>query len=287
MNCYIREIKMSFWARIINKINIKQIGEDIEIIIPRKSKIEEKCTKISNWLENRLIKKIFIIKEKYKTRNFIISCDERIKLKQITGKIFYKYMLKKTIEYIVKQKEQTLERQSIYICANNIDEVLLYMLVEIGKNVKSIHIVTKSLKNMHNVEEYLEENNIIVTVTNNKHKALKRAKIIINIDFNEKELQEYIIQRNAIIINVNNTKIQQKSFEGVNIRSIMLKAKQENNDIVYLKKYYDSIKIYESEFIKKKQTLDLKQENELQNNIEILYLIGNKGKISDTELCIE
>ena len=106
-----------------------------------------------------------------------------------------------------------------------------------------INIVSPNVKEFYNIED---ENVIVI---NNKKKSLKRAKFIVNIDFDEEILKQYFINRDAVILNLSSNKIKNLlGFDGAiinNVRIIndnevysmqdMYIANKTNYDIINLK----------------------------------------------------
>ena len=134
----------------------------------------------------------------------------------------------------------------------------------------------------------MEKENILISVSNNKRKALKRAKYILNINLNESELQKYTINRNAIIINLEQYIIFNKtSFNGININNIELDIPDD-----YIEQFeeigenFNYTVLYESIILNLngEKSKNKVKERIKEDNIKIKYLIGNNGKISDVEL---
>lgn len=84
---------------------------------------------------------------------------------------------------------------------------------------------------------------------NNKRKSLAKAKVIINIDFPQEFINQYIIYEKAIIVDINqNIKSTRKRFEGVVIQDYDICVRNEwiIDEQCYLKK-----DLYEAEFYKR------------------------------------
>ena len=161
------------------------------------------------------------------------------------------------------------------------------------ENFKTANIVTNDIERLKNVQDNLLENDgILIAVSNNKKKALKRAKYIINVNLNKEELEKYVINRNSIIINLQeNVKYDSPSFDGININYLQISCPDE-----YLEKFelignieadFDLVKLYESILLCSNiQKLELEDVNDriIKDDIKITGLIGNNGPILDDEL---
>ena len=165
----------------------------------------------------------------------------------------------------------------MYILANNFQEKNINLIRNLAPKVRTVNIVTKEIEKYKIIEEMLQESGVPIVITNNKKKSLKKSKIIINLDFSQEELSEYIIFRNAVIINLTQEKLTKlKGFCGITIRDIDLNLN--NEQIEFIKQNYlenfRQIEIYES-LPALIRTID---------NPEVSKLYGNNGEISNKEL---
>lgn len=190
-----------------------------------------------------------------------------------------KQIIKDKIDIILEKilEDEPIELQDIYILTNAYRELNVNIIRKMAPKVKSINIITKEIGKYSNLEEILQ-NEAIVNVANNKRKSLKKAKIIINLDFSKEEISEYNIFRNSIIINVTDQKLNNlKAFEGIIIQDIEMKLEEDQEKFIKdnnLNKNFKKIELYESMY----------NNSELVDNTEIMYLYGNNGIISEKEL---
>ena len=113
------------------------------------------------------------------------------------------------------------------------------------------------------LEKSLEESSETFAVLNNKKKSLTRAQYIINVDFNEKEILEYNINRTATIINLNKGKLHLNNFDGYVINNIEINSENQKFDVKDL---------YVANIISAKQIQDIIESGKYK-------LIGNNGYI--------
>ena len=222
-------------------------------------------------------KKIEKIKLQYKKDKIIFSkllkqYQEKLEKEKIINEF-----LDEILDFVIEKTENEnikMEMQNIYFLANEYNKKNIDIIEKILQKTKTINIVTRNLKKYMEYEEKLyDEKGILISVTNNRRKSLKNAKIIINIDFKEEELKQYSINRNCIFINCAGEKYKSiKYFDGTIINDIEVCA----NEIERLKEFelyqdFENTDIY----------VGFKNESE---NVRIKNLIGNNGKISKKEL---
>lgn len=286
INIYIKELekqeflefyKLPKWTRnfvwkivrILNLILIKEIDENKKVyFIPNLEK-EKTYKKLQKKLE----------KEKIKTQKIQIILSKKIKkykeyLKQykiVDGKQSF---IKSIEEILLKVLEENpMQMQDIYILTNKYCEQNIFIIKKLSQKVKTMNIITKEIEKYKSLEEMFEEKGIAICIANNKKKSLKRAKIIINIDFSKEELNKYAIFRNALIINIAQDKLTNlKGFEGIIVQDIEIDL--EDDELLKQNKLLENfrnLEIYES-------VANVKEK------IQISKLYGNNGQISEKEL---
>lgn len=248
--------------------------KEILIIYKIPEKNEEKVLKnINNMIikityENKNIKVILSKQIKYlmkKCKN-VHNIKKLYSILQdsINNKEIYIDFLNEIIKSITKLREETPEEQSIYILINSNNTKYRNLLEKIIPNYKMTNIVTQNIKEFKNFEKNAEENFEPVSVLNNKRKSIAKAQYIINIDFEEKDLINYCINRTAVIFNINNTKIKNlKNFDGIIINNINIKKENQEFDL-------------KDEYIGSETQVKFILE-EIENHK--YELIGNNGKI--------
>lgn len=119
----------------------------------------------------------------------------------------------------------------------------------------------------------------MLNISNNRKKSLLKSQIIINMDFPEELINKYKIFDNAIIININDKiNLQSKRFNGINVNYYKINLPEEYK----LDKFMDEI-VYESLIYTKNNYKEISKKI-MQDNIEIIGLIGNNGNISKNEI---
>lgn len=133
----------------------------------------------------------------YKThQNYI---EDVIKENENSKAIYCTFIIE-ILNNIIKIKNEQAEEQSIYVLTNN--EVDAKLLENFKKQYKMIYIVTENIEKLKKLEDRAEENLEMLAVLNNKRKSLARAKYIINFDFNRENINQYNINRTAVLLNL-------------------------------------------------------------------------------------
>lgn len=233
--------------------------------------------------------------------------DEICKINKqvINGKRLMQYMNFNIFEYILQIQKVQMNKQDVFFLIKKDNSIDLQFLEPYIENCKTVNIVTNDMERLKKVQDNLyEKEDILISVSNNKNKALKKAKYIFNINMNKNEIKKYKIDRNAIIINFKeNVKIEDPSFEGINVNYFQISIPDD-----YIEKYenfcreneFDIAKIYESILLKKIQSekaknimmskTDLEKRKNIEadiikkDNVKIIGLIGNNGRINENEI---
>lgn len=272
--------------RILGIITIKPIGDGILFFVPYKKKNEIKLAdKIAKKLQYYNIENI-VIENKLQSDNFKnILYEYNINI--LNGRWLFKFLLIDILKYISNLKNEKLESLELSLTVNDLDEITINSIYEIASCVKRLNIVTNNIERLKNIENKLyRENGIMITISNNKRKSLAKSKIILNMDFPEEILNKYIINRKAILINIDGkTNINSKTFNGINANYYEIRIKEhimkkfiENNML----ETFDKTILYES-LIYNKNRYQKITEKLRKDSIEIIGLIGNNGKINEKE----
>lgn len=278
--------------------------------IPRniKEKKQEKFIhKFINELKKVKIDTVVFSEEIINSNLYEGIVDEICKVNKriVNGKRLMQYMNFDIFEYILKIQKEPMNKQDVFFMIKKDNNMDLQFLEPYIENCKTVNIVTNDMERFKKVQDNLyEKEDILISVSNNKNKALKKAKYIFNVNMNKSEMKKYKIDRNAIIINLKeNVKIDDTSFEGININYFQISIPDD-----YIEKYevfckeneFDIVKIYETILLRKIQSqktksvmlskTDLKKRKNIEadiikkDNVKITGLIGNNGRIDENEI---
>lgn len=275
------------YKNMFNIVTKKRI-DDVEIwVLPFKEKYYiNKLRKIISKLKTQE-DKIYLISNELKANNMCQVMEEYSE-EYIKEEKIKKALLVYIIEYICSMQEKEIADLDLTILVNNTSNINMYLIEKLAKQVKTLKIVSLHINKFKKLEERLyNEEGIPIQFSNSYKKSLKKSEIIINLDFNELEINEYDICNNAIIVNCidNNVKIKSRLFNGIIINSCDIEYKKEIINI------FKEIKIYENytklmlcaSLIENEDNI-FKIYNILEeNNIKIVNLIGNSGNINKNE----
>ena len=267
-------------AKIFNLIELV----DDKIILPvcDKEKIDDKkviilVKKVKKILEKTNCRTIILSKYLKKQENFV-DLINMYKINVIDGRWLFLVLLDKILDYIVVKRK--LEKKQINVSImvkQNTCDYVIENIKKISKIYKSINIVTPNIEKFKKLEEEIfEENGVIITISNNKRKSLKRADIIINIDFSEEELNKYNIPDEAIIVNIDgNIEINKKRFNGLNINDYEISFEKFDEFDYEKDKLYWKKDLYEAS-IYKKQPYQYIERKINKDKVKIVELIGKR-----------
>lgn len=284
---YIKEEKKT--KKFLKGIKIKSFDNNyiIDILDKSKKRIIKKLAKCIFKLKIDII--VFSKELEGEFKNKICEIlGERIQTS--SGKILMQYMDYEIIKYILEKQKKNVKQEDIYIIFKKDLNLNLNFLKRFIENFRMTNVVTNDITRLKNVQvNLIETDNILISVSNNKRKALKRAKYIINVNLTKEELEKYRINRLAIIINLKETvKYSVPSFEGINVNHIRIKCP---DDIVekfeQIGNNFDEVELYESLLLKQnfnKLSVEKIQEKIKNDDIKIIGLEGNNGEISEQEI---
>lgn len=270
------------------KFSVIDVDNEKKCIYINKKYINNKAyKKINRYLnkqgldildKNTLIAKNIQLKVRNNHKNDVSINEIKYLQKE---KYLMKVMLYEILKYIEKIADADYRNESIYVTM--ISEKNMNVLLEIIDLFKNINIITTRIGYMRRLEKNILKNkDSIISISNNKRKALKRARLLINFDFNDNLLKEFSINRNCIIINLNNEKIRLNSiFQGCIIDSVQIDFKNQYEQ--YIKKCRYSIEdLYCSYIQQYVYNKAIKQSKE--DDCKIVKLLGNSGVILNEEI---
>lgn len=290
---YIKEEKLI--GKFFRKIEVRSFNDNYIIAVDNKNDIKIK-KRLIKAIKKLKIEAIVFSKSlegefEVQIRDILNSNDKNnIGIKIINGKKLMEYMQYEILEYIIKKRKEDIKLEDVYIVFKKDSKLDLNFLKKFIENFRMTNIVTNEVDRLKNVQDNLLENdNILISVSNNKRKALKRAKYILNVNLDKVELEKYRINRNATIINIKeNVRYDNVSFDGININNFNIELSDEYVErFEVLNEKFENTKLYESVLINENYTnKNIEKIYDRINNdeIKVKELIGNNGIIEDKEL---
>ena len=275
------------YKRIFNIVTKKSLENNLVWILPIKNRYDEK--KIRNILQKYCIKKdsVYIASDEL-ISNGIYKIMDEYKIKYVTEEKIKKVLLLHIFEYICNIQEKELSNIETTILVNNVSEINFYVIEEIAKRVKNLKIVSLNIYKFKKLEERLyNEYGIPIQFSNSYKKSLEKSKYIINLDFNEFEINEYDIFDKAIVINCIKDEIKVKSrlFSGIIINSCEIEfGKELSSRLKNMNMYnrYRKILLYAS-IIENEENIFKMNEKLIIDKVNIEGLIGSRGVINKKE----
>ena len=276
-------IKIKF-KYIVNKIDIENIEDKTIYYLPifKENKLSKYKTK---KLVNRLIKMLdeiwtnkVVLSESLSQNELFKNCLYSNNINILNGRFLFKNLYNNIIEYILNIKKEEIQSNQIWITVNDFTTINKEIIIDIGKRVKRLNIVTNNIDKCKDIESYLyNEYGIVLNISNNKNISLSKAKIILNLDFPQELINKYKINTKAIIINIlGNIEIKSKKFSGINVNNYNINIpKQYQLEGFKNEEVYESI-VYNLNFNEIQERLN-------KDKIKIKYLIGNRGIINKIE----
>ena len=271
---------------ITKVLNLVELVED-KIILPvcDKEIIDNKkgaiiVKKIKKILEKTNCKTIILSKYLKKQEEFM-SLINMYKIDVINGRWLFLVLSDKVLDYIVEKRNLEKKETNVSVLVNeNICDYVMENIKQISKKYKNVNIVTAHIEKFKKLEkEILEESGIIITISNNKKKSLKRSNIILNVDFTEEELNKYNIPDEAIIVNIKeNVEINKKRYNGLNINDYEISFEKFDEFDYEKDKLYWKKDLYEAS-IYRKQPYQYIERKINKDKVKIVELIGKRTSI--------
>lgn len=276
---YIEKNDKPSWLE--RKINLIKIQENT-IIVPinentNKKQVEKIAKKTNKIISKMTSSKKIVLSKKIQQEEQYVNYLNSYGLEISDGRWLFEILLINIVEYLIQKRK--IEKASISILINDLTEIEFENIKLLANKYKTINIVTNHIEKFKKLEEQLREEGIIITITNNKKKSLMKSNIIVNVDFSKELLNKYKVNENANIINLKGkVKINQKSFNGLNINNYEIDFRDDKKSIqAYSNKYYLK-DLYESELYKK-QGLDSINSKIKADKVIVKNLILNHGEL--------
>ena len=285
--CYFFYNFVVFIKYLGNIITVKQIYYSYIFVLPFSNK------NISKYKIKRCMKKVNKLMIKYNLNTVALSnsLKQIINIKEynincINENALMPYLIKEILNYILEIKKSKTGLEDLYICIKDLNKFYIENIYYLSNYFKTINIITPNINNFKKVLNKLEQNGALVTLANNKEKSLKRAKLILNIDFNIEEFAKYTIYRKAIIISIKEqSPYKNLGFEGIEIKNVQIDIKEEIKELFkkhFLLENYSLCTLYKC-LLNENLNFEESKKKMQEDKIEITKLYGNNGEISQNE----
>lgn len=288
---YVRIFKLKIMAKF-NLIQKIEDEEKITYIIYSNKSNEERIVKKVNYLINKNKDKIVVLsnqikqiyanvkntdkkfnKDNKQTNKNESEIEQIIKYYE-NSKHLYNNYIQQILNNIIKIRGGSPEEQSIYILIKSSKIQYINKIMKMLSNYKIINIVTPNINSFQKLENNLENSLETITILNNKRKSLSRAQYVINVDFTMQEIENYNINRTAVIFNICDTELKNlKNFDGIIIQNIKIQDEKQEK--------YNMQDEYIANVLNKGE-ISLKLDNKIEETIEKqqFEVIGSNGTIN-------
>lgn len=277
---------------LYNIITVKQIYNAYIFILPfnlksrSKRKLKKCMRKVRKLISKYKIDNIVFSKELEK-RLHIFEEDVPKKLHLLDGSGVMPYLIKEILEYIAIKQNKKIELEDLYLCMNEPKQIYLDNISYLSHYFRNIHIITPYINKFEKVTQKIEEKeNIVVTISNNKKKSMKKAKWIINFDFSKDEIKQYSIYRKAIIITMEQDKDYDNiGFEGIQIKKVEIDTSDKTKAFFAQYNLLENVPLtilYESILNSKQQFYKVKNKIR-EDEVKVIRLYGKSGEIAEEE----
>lgn len=273
----------------LNIITVKQIYNSYLFILPFETldntkKLAICINKVKKLMQKYNIKSLVADEKIRENEKFKKLIEQEIKkVHIINGRGIMPYLIKEILEYIIEKQGSKIELEDLYICVKESKSLYIENIIYLIKYFKTLNIITPNIKEFQKLADKIEKNeSIIITVTNNKKKSLKKAKLIVNFDFLENEINKYTIYREANILTIDEKGFyESNTFNGIQIRKIGIDTSTEIKE--FFNKYnllennqLDTL--YESLINKNQGLLQIKQQMK-NDDVKVIKLYGKNGSL--------
>lgn len=272
------------WWNLKSKIGIvvkKKVADKTVYVLP---KINKKfLKKVDKILKISGDKQVCISDELY-FRDEFLNLIKKNEVNILSGSWIRKYILLNYLEYISNCGGENYSEKEIAFLVESDYELAIEYIKFLATKFKLITIVTNNIRKFNKIEEkYLNQEGINLNIVNNYRKSLIKTDIIVNLDFEEKELKKYTIYNRAIFINLyNKYEIDSRKFEGINITNCQISMPNKYLEYVELFYNFNYLSVYES-FIKKRTSINNIFNEIKKDEIEIIWLENEKGMLQKKE----
>ena len=265
--------------------NINTIQNDEIILQPISKNMEEKqANKLAKSIRKKCqkngINKVVLSKKIQNNSLFYNKIYENA-INTFNGKWLQKYMSYEILDYIIENKNLKKEETEVTILSNYISNEVIETIKLLAKEYKLVNVVTKQIREFEHYESKIyDEYGMMMTVTDNKRKSLAKSQIILNFDFTEKQLNQYDIFDEAIIINLKyKAKVDKKRFNGLIVNDYEIYSTREDDyfGLDKIRNYY--VKDLLEESLYRKDSFENIRRNITYGHYKIKELYGINGKL--------
>lgn len=273
--------KPNFLENLFSLIKLKQN----KIILPLNpdnvstKKVKKLAQKTINVVLCSNSQKIVLSKELKKQETFVLELQNK-PIHLVDGKWLFEMLVIDILDYLEEKRNFKKQEMRISILINEEKENRIQVIKELAQQYKSVNLITNHIEKFQKIEkQILEEQGIILTVTNNRKKSLMHSQLVINFDFPEELFMQYYLPEEAIILNLaERIEIKKKRFNGILIQDYEIFVKNSDDYDIELEEKFAKKEVYEAQFYQK-QPYEMVKRQMKRDGVGILKLFSKNGEI--------
>lgn len=273
--------KPNFFENLFSWIKLEQN----KIILPlgrikiSNKKIEKIARKTVNLISFSNSNKIVLSKEIKKKEDFLMLLQSE-PIHIVDGKWLFEMLTIDVLDYLCCKMVFKKEDIGVSVLINDENDSRIQIIKELSKQYKTVNLITNHREKFKRIEEQImEEQGVILMVTNNRKKSLARSKIVVNFDFPEELFQKYSLPEDAVVLNFSEKiEIKNKRFNGVLVQDYEISVGNWCDYDIVLDEKFDVKDLYESQFYKK-QPYDMVRKQMKVDGVCVCKLFGKNGVI--------
>lgn len=259
------------------KFEIKNVQNRECIVLPI---VNDKILKKLEFFANIRCLKNVCVSDNLRWNDDFMRFAQKQNLNIMDGKWLFKNMIEQVVDYVADMKEEPLGTQEVAILCHQLDETIAEKIKEISARVKICNILTQNSKQFKKLEEEIYQiYGIVLNVSTNYKRVAMKSGLIVNFDFEEKDLEKCVFSKKAFMISLKqNEEIQKKDWLGRNIAffavDMPMKYAEYQEDFTG----FNGSILYESFVYKKTSYRNIKKEL-IEDDAKILYLLDSNYKV--------
>ena len=261
--------------------NIIKMKENILYIPINEKTTNKKIEKIAQKTKKIILKysnsKKIILSKKLQEETLYMNYLNSYGLDIQNGKWLYEILVSDIIKYIINKKKMKKEEINLSILINDLTDIEFENIKKLAQSYKNVNIVTNHIEKFKKLEEQLMEEGIVITISNNKKKSLMKSQIILNVDFPKELINKYMINDEAIIVNIpEKIKINKKRFNGILIKNYDIDFRNDLKEEKYLAEDNFYLKdIYEAQLYRKQSIEEIRKKLKRDNVVVKKVYLNN------------
>lgn len=219
--------------------------------------------------------------------SFIDDLDKGINngyYKVLNKKWVFKYIVPEVLDYVINSQNSSIGGEEISVFVREDSDVNIEIIKFLASKCKVLNVITDNLDSFNFLENYINQNiGIMINLTGNLKKGALRSGIVINLDYDNDFFRNCSFNRYSVVINFGIDIIEKlKCFDGIIINDFKIYIPSKYKRVCSILNDFSEEEVYGS-FLYLKKRYDYIREEIIDDKIKIWYLIGNNGRVRNSE----